>query len=147
MPLHGQCLCGTVKITVSDSGLPLKPIVCRCQNCQATAGSLFSLVSILPKEHVEITGETKAYKDTALDSGNHSFRRFCGECGTPVQTVSPSREGLAIIKMGLFAKTDGWENHIEQPQAQIFTRNKKSWEPLVNGVPAVESGPGSKNIA
>lgn len=82
-----------------------------------------------------------ADKDTALDSGNHSFRHFCPQCGAPVQTVSPSRESLAIIKMGLFAKSPAWGKQIEAPQAQIFTRNKKSWEPTVEGAAVVEAGP------
>ncbi|SYW77888.1 uncharacterized protein UBRO2_02080 [Ustilago bromivora] len=38
-PLNGSCLCGNIKITVKDGGLPLKPVVCRCTNCQQTAGA------------------------------------------------------------------------------------------------------------
>lgn len=30
MPLHGECLCGNVQVTIKDEGLPLKPVVCRC---------------------------------------------------------------------------------------------------------------------
>lgn len=77
----------------------------------------YSLVAILPEEHVEITGEPKAYKDTTPDSGNHSSRRFCGECGSPIQTVATSRPGTAIIKMGLFAKSGAWGKEIDAPVA------------------------------
>lgn len=80
-------------------------------------------------------------KDTTPDSGNTSYRRFCGECGAPVQTVSPSRAGSAIIKMGLFAKSGGWGSQIDTPVAQIYTRNKKDWEPLIDGVAAVDGMP------
>ncbi|EST07917.1 Glutathione-dependent formaldehyde-activating enzyme/centromere protein V [Kalmanozyma brasiliensis GHG001] len=141
MPITGSCLCGNVKITVNDGGLPLKPVVCRCTNCQQTAGSVFSLVALLPKEHVEISGETTAYRDDTTSSGNHSFRRFCPTCGSPVQTVSPSRDTLAIIKMGLFAKSSAWGKEIQPPQSQIFTRNKKDWEPLVEGSAVVDGAP------
>ncbi|SPO23511.1 related to DUF636 domain protein [Ustilago trichophora] len=141
MPLNGSCLCGNVKITVKDGGLPLKPIVCRCTNCQQTAGAPFSLVAILPEDQIEIHGETKAFKDNTTDSGNASYRRFCGECGAPVQTVAPARAGSAIIKMGLFAKSDAWGKDIDTPVAQIYTRNKKQWEPLIEGVAAAEGMP------
>jgi hypothetical protein len=124
-------------------------------------GSAYSLVTIVPEDKVEITGETKACKsphhllappkaltnaacvhgldtDTTTTSGNNSKRHFCPECGSPVQTVSPTRAGLAIIKLGLFAKSDGWKDSIGTPVAQIFTRNQKPWESLIDGVPAVE---------
>ncbi|CBQ72211.1 conserved hypothetical protein [Sporisorium reilianum SRZ2] len=140
MPLTGSCLCGQVQVTVKDSGLPLKPAVCRCTNCQQTGGSVFSLVSILPEEHVQFTGETKSYADKTSDSGNVLQRHFCGTCGSQVQSVSPAYAGMAIIKMGLFAQSDGWDKDIEAPVAQIFTKNKKSWETLLDGVPALEAG-------
>ncbi|ETS63190.1 glutathione-dependent formaldehyde-activating gfa [Moesziomyces aphidis] len=144
MPLKGSCLCGKVQVSVKDDALPLKPVVCRCTNCQQTAGSPYSLVTIVPEDKVEITGETKASclygvdTDTTTTSGNNSKRHFCPECGSPVQTVSPTRAGLAIIKLGLFAKSDGWKDSIGTPVAQIFTRNQKPWESLIDGVPAVE---------
>ncbi|KAJ1027056.1 hypothetical protein NDA18_003073 [Ustilago nuda] len=137
-PLNGSCLCGNIKITVKDGGLPLKPVICRCTNCQQTAGAPYSLVAILPEEHVEITGEPKAYKDTTPDSGNHSSRRFCGECGSPIQTVATSRPSTAIIKMGMFAKSGAWGKEIDAPVAQVFTKNKKDWESLVEGAATMQ---------
>ncbi|GAC92593.1 hypothetical protein PHSY_000147 [Pseudozyma hubeiensis SY62] len=103
--------------------------------------AVFSLVSFVPEEHVQISGETKAFEDHGADSGNVLYRRFCPDCGAPIQSVSPSRAGNAIIKMGVFARSQGWGKEIQGPSAQIFTRNKKDWEPLVEGIPAVDGRP------
>lgn len=101
---------------------------------------MYSLVSFVPEEHLELTGETKSFEDKG-DSGNVLSRRFCGECGTPIQSVSASSAGNAIIKMGVFARSDGWGKDILGPTAQIFTKNKKDWEPLVEDIPAIQGMP------
>ncbi|KAJ9477949.1 CENP-V/GFA domain-containing protein [Pseudozyma hubeiensis] len=147
MPLTGSCLCGKVKVTVQDAGLPLKPVICRCtftgfepsDRCRDFYGAV--IVRRPLDRHVQITGETKAFEDHGADSGNVLYRRFCPDCGAPIQSVSPSRAGTAIIKMGVFARTQGWGKDIQGPSAQIFTRNKKDWEPLVEGISAVDGAP------
>lgn len=43
--------------------------------------------------------------------------------------------------MGVFARSDGWGKDILGPTAQIFTKNKKDWEPLVEDIPAIQGMP------
>lgn len=89
---------------------------------------------------MQFTGETKSFADKGSASGNVLQRHFCGNCGSQVQSVSPAYAGQAIIKMGLFAESDGWGKDIQAPVAQIFIRNNKQWETLLDGVPAVQDG-------
>lgn len=86
---------------------------------------------MVPVEQVDIKGETKIYKDTTPDSGNTTQRFFCPSCGSPVQTVGPSRPGLTVIKCGLFAKAP--QSQLKAPAAELFCRNTKSWESHVEG--------------
>ena len=49
--------------------------------------------------------------------------------------------GTAIIKMGVFARSNGYGKDIEKPVAQVYTKNRKEWEPLIDGVFAAEEMP------
>ncbi|PWY98568.1 hypothetical protein BCV70DRAFT_201889 [Testicularia cyperi] len=137
MPLEGSCLCGSVQVSVSDSALPLTTAICRCTNCQQTAGSMYSLVSIVEQSQLTITGETKIYNDTTPDSGNTTQRYFCPACGSPIQTVGPSRPGKTVVKCGLFAKS--LNKQFPKPAIEIFDKNTNAWESHVDGSKTFET--------
>jgi hypothetical protein len=59
MPLQGHCLCQNVKIEVDDAALPLSFAACYCNNCSTTAGSPFSMVSIVDEDKVKVHGSPK----------------------------------------------------------------------------------------
>ena len=41
LPWEGGCICGTLRILISDT--PLAVLMCHCRNCQQRTGSAFSL--------------------------------------------------------------------------------------------------------
>lgn len=63
-------------------------------------------------------------RDSNTKSGNTTSRYFCKSCGTPVHTQGPSRPGLTVIKLGLFAG----KMKLAEPQVEIFWANHEDWE-------------------
>ncbi len=95
----GGCLCGAVRFEVRWP--PLMVATCSCKNCQKQAGSALSIIAVLPRDGLAVTGELTTYVDQA-ESGNAVFRRFCGRCGSPVVTDTPAaaEQGIIFIKAG-----------------------------------------------
>jgi hypothetical protein len=80
---QGGCLCGQVRYTVPAK--PIETVVCHCRNCQKQAGSAFSVVAFFQRDTLQLTGELQTFEDRGT-SGQKVFRRFCGNCGSPVIT-------------------------------------------------------------
>lgn len=120
---RGCCLCGQVQVVLRN--LPLAIASCHCNHCRKTSGAAFSLVAILPAQAVDLSGEVMAYDDIA-DSGARISRRFCGRCGSPVETASSitEQQGIRIIKLGLFDEINDL-----RPSVELFCRSRAGWLP------------------
>ena len=96
---HGGCLCGKVRYTAVWP--PLATVVCHCKNCQKQAGTALSVVAVLPRHGLQLSGELTTYQDRGA-SGQPVYRKFCGRCGSPVVTDTPAAEdqGIVFIKAG-----------------------------------------------
>ncbi|PWN91850.1 hypothetical protein FA10DRAFT_278560 [Acaromyces ingoldii] len=142
MPLQGKCLCEKIAVTVADESLPLQFASCYCKNCSTTAGSPFSMVAYVDKAHLKIEGQPKIYSDSKTDSGGSVYRHFCGDCGTPVQTLAPAIPDKAVVKVGLFSDSLG---DINKPAVELFTVNRQRfpWLESIEGVPQCERNPPS----
>lgn len=84
--LTGNCLCGSVKVTIHDRELFTKRRghLCHCANCRKVAGSYVASNLIIEEEKVEIEdrdGTLTKYVDTDTASGNALGRYFCSRCG------------------------------------------------------------------
>jgi hypothetical protein len=84
--LSATCLCGSIRVTITDSELFTRPRghLCHCANCRKVAGSYVSSNLAIEKEKVEVKderGTMKKYRDMATGSGKCVERCFCGECG------------------------------------------------------------------
>jgi len=95
----GGCLCGAVRYTAAWP--PLALATCNCRNCQKQAGSALSVVAVLPRDGLTVTGELRTFDDQG-SSGQTVHRRFCPNCGSPVVTDTPRAEaqGVIVIKAG-----------------------------------------------
>ena len=91
----------------------------------------------LSDDDFEVTGKPKSWYDTKTDSGTPLHRYFCGECGSPIMSVTPLMPGKSFVKMGLFAK-------IPAPVAEVYTRNRDEWEPPLPNTAQIEGAPGGK---
>ena len=121
---NGQCLCGKIKVTVKDGSLPLQTSACHCYSCRTTAGSAYSLVSMINLDDLEVNGKPKVYNDSATKSGSTVQRNFCGDCGSPIHTQSPNVPGKTFLKLGLFAG----KTKLQQPAMEVFWKNHEDWE-------------------
>ena len=85
-----------------------------------------------PQASVDAHPSPLAYadRDSATHSGNTTSRFFCGDCGTPIHTQGPMREGATVFKMGLFAK-QGLK--YKSPVVEIFNVNRNDWEKPIEG--------------
>ncbi|KAJ2978005.1 hypothetical protein NUW58_g7632 [Xylaria curta] len=59
MGLSGHCLCGQVKYTVDSP--PFTVAYDHCDDCQRQTGSTYSLVAVVPKDKLTISGPTKSW--------------------------------------------------------------------------------------
>lgn len=136
MQRRGSCLCGQVQLEFSTA--PLVIATCHCRHCQQTSGSAFSLVAVMPADGVRITGTLSEYHDTS-DAGTAVTRRFCGACGSPVETASAelAQQGQRIIKLGLFPDVTDL-----QPVMEVFCRGRAAWLPDFTGTQSFHMMPG-----
>lgn len=95
------------------------------------SGARGSYVMTLSDSDFEVSGQPKAYLDKKTDSGTALQRFFCGECGSPIMSVTPLVKGKSFIKMGLFPK-------IPAPAAEVYTKNRDEWEPALPNAAQIE---------
>ena len=95
----GSCLCGKIKYTLTQTPHPI--IACHCTHCQYQTGSPFSLVGDIPTISLQLP-QTPIFQTTTTtaDSGNKVYRKFCGECGSPVVSFLEKDSERCFVKMG-----------------------------------------------
>ncbi len=72
----GQCLCGEVRITLTNP--PGELSVCHCGMCRRWTGSAFVTIDVAPRNiHIDGVASVKTYA-----SSDWATRSFCGTCGT-----------------------------------------------------------------
>ncbi|PNS20926.1 Procollagen galactosyltransferase 1 [Sphaceloma murrayae] len=124
--LQGHCLCGSINVTINDKELFSRPRghLCHCWNCRKVAGSFVASNLIIEEAKVNIedrNGTLKEFIDTQTGSGKPLSRYFCGACGNPIKSVTPSYPGKVVLKMGIFPR-------IPKPEAETFGIHKHDWQ-------------------
>ena len=56
LPWNGACLCGQVKVRVTEA--PVVAAACHCRACQKLTGGAYSLSLMLPASGLSVEGET-----------------------------------------------------------------------------------------
>lgn len=129
----GSCLCGAVRYVLK--GDPKGIAVCHCTHCQKQGGSAFSFNLFLDEAEYEQHGETRVYEDIG-DSGQPSYRHFCGSCGSPIKTLVSTLPGVVLVKAGTLESMDGLV-----PQTEIYTGCAVKWLPPIAGATRFEGSP------
>jgi hypothetical protein len=117
---EGGCLCGAVRYVLN--GEPQAAAICHCRHCQRQSGSLFSFNLFIAEADFEQHGETKIFEDRG-DSGQPSYRHFCGSCGSPVITKVALMPGQVLVKAGTLDSLEG----LPSPQVEIYTDRAVEW--------------------
>ena len=96
--VHGQCLCGKVKVKAVQ--LTLMAGACHCQYCQKWSGG--PLFTVNCGTEVKLDG---ACFVSSFNSSDWAERGFCAECGTHL-FYRLSQNGQYIMPAGLFDNSD-----------------------------------------
>ena len=109
---------------------PLALVLCHCKNCQKQAGSALSVVAVLPRDGLRLSGDLKTYEDYG-SSGQKVFRRFCPNCGSPVVTDTPAvqAQGRIFLKAGTLDDTTDLA-----PTLHYWTRSAQGWFPFTDAI-------------
>lgn len=130
---EGGCLCGAVRYTASWP--PLATAVCHCKNCQKQAGSALSVVAVLPRDGLSVSGGLTVYQDQGT-SGQAVYRKFCGTCGSPVITDTPAAEAQGII----FIKAGTLDEAADiAPTLHYWTASAQHWFVFPDGIERLDT--------
>ena len=109
---------------------------CHCINRRKQSGSAFSMNAAIDAGSVTFEGDRlKVYED-AGSSGLKVFRKFCGNCGSPVVSDVQAFAGLLFVKAGTL-DDPSWVN----PGAEIWCASKLQWANLANDLPKIAGNP------
>ena len=134
---NGGCLCGAVRYRLS--GQSVMVAVCHCATCQKNTGSAFSTNIAMPKEAVEISGESLAtYEERAAADTAPFFRSFCIQCGSPICGQGDAYPGLIFIKAGTL-DDPSWV----KPTIHMWCSEKQPWVTISDAIPQLAAGPSS----
>ena len=122
MSITGGCLCGTVRYRIDAE--PLTVRLCWCRLCQYLGAGNGTVNAAFAADKVEIEGRFAEREDIA-DSGNHLYRAFCAQCGTPLFSRAAERPHLLFVRVG---SLDDPER--VRPAANIWTEAAPAWAPL-----------------
>jgi hypothetical protein len=121
LPLTGGCMCGGVRLEVSEP--LLGALYCHCTRCQRRTGSAFSVSALTAPGSLRITQGQELIRSWAPRDG--WIKSFCGECGSQVYTTHPDDPELVSVRMGALDGDPGI-----RPSAHQFTAYAAPWEPI-----------------
>jgi S-(hydroxymethyl)glutathione synthase len=103
------CHCASRPVSVAISSQCAHNHVCGCTKCWKPAGALFSMVAVVPREHLRVTAN--ADKLRVVDPGAVIKRYACTGCGVHlygrIDNEKHPFHGLDFIHPELFG-TKGW---------------------------------------
>lgn len=124
MTQTGSCLCGD--ITYEFDGDLIATAVCHCDHCQRQSGGAFSVNLIMQESQVTVSGPIKTYEDRGVNNDAvYVYRRFCGNCGSPILSELVEPVGIVALKAGTLT-----DRSAVQPQVQAWCVDKQPWVDL-----------------
>ena len=122
--LSGSCLCGAVRFGADG---PVKRLnLCHCRMCQKAHGAAFAPYARVDKDKFYFTAGEEHVK--TFVSSPDIVRTFCGTCGSNLQWIRESSDGLGIAAGCLDTRLD------MQPAAQFYCQESQAWHRLRDDV-------------
>ena len=133
MTHNGRCYCGAIHYQITG---PLQAqFQCHCRECSYITGGGANLVAVVNDADFAFTkGTPKVFARSDLETPVQRY--FCGACGTAFGSVSPSRPGAFIVKVGTLD-----DPSVFAPQAAIFTCDRQSYQAIPEGLPSFDKRP------
>lgn len=114
-----SCSCGQLKAEVK--GEPVRVSICHCLNCQRRTGGPFGQQARFPRENVNVSGDSTAYRLVG-DSGNGATFHFCPTCGATVYYEPEALPEYIGIPVGAFA-----DPGFPAPGISVYEERMHSW--------------------
>ena len=116
--LTGECLCGIIKFSVTDSFKAFYQ--CHCKQCQQITGSACASNIFTEPDNIEwLSGQD------SITNYEHPLRgfskSFCNACGSALPFINKTKTSLIVPAGSLIELPD------IQPQANIFTSEEACW--------------------
>ena len=118
-PLHGACLCGSVRLSASPESLHAG--ACHCGICRKWGGGPMLAVECGDNVRIEGAADVSVYA-----SSEWAERGFCRYCGTHL-FYRPRQGGFHAIPLGLFDSEPAW-----QLEEEIFIEAKPAYYDFAN---------------
>jgi hypothetical protein len=121
MALTGSCLCGGVRIELTEP--PLGASYCHCTRCQKRSGTAASAnAHVRPGSVRLLSGEELVTWFVPPDGGH---KAFCSACGSALFTRQPGTEEPTAVRLGLFDVDPG-----VRPELRQFVSYAAVWEEI-----------------
>jgi hypothetical protein len=130
----GQCLCGTIRVTIDAD--PIGARMCWCRDCQYIASGSATVNVLFAEEAVRYDGPVSTIRLTA-DSGNTVERGFCPTCGAQMYSRTVEPTGMPIrVRAGTLDNPE-----LIAPQAIIWAESAPKWAILDPALPHFPKAP------
>jgi ADP-ribosyl-[dinitrogen reductase] hydrolase len=117
MPLHGSCLCGTVRYEADQLDAPI--VHCHCATCRKAHAAAFNSSAGVERRHFRWTaGEDKL---TRYASSPDKNRWFCSLCGSQMIAEFPAKSHV-LLRVATLDDDPG-----VRPTAHIWTSEHAPW--------------------
>lgn len=94
---QGGCLCGVVRYRARTAAA--RTMVCHCHACQKQSGSAFSVMWVVARDAIDVTGVTSVFEQPG-GSGQAVQRHFCGRCGSRVLNTLSASPAVVVVRAG-----------------------------------------------
>ncbi|KAK5300143.1 hypothetical protein LTR99_006890 [Exophiala xenobiotica] len=140
MPLHGSCLCGNVKFSLTidpdpnPDGNVTSTSICHCRACRKITGGTTSVNLTVPSTSFILdSGTLKAITTKHVDEGFDFSLSFCEGCGSPIYAVPlpQARPEVKIIQVGVL--DDDGDLLGKRPDVELNVKYRPAWVQQVSG--------------
>ncbi|MBR1234326.1 GFA family protein [Bradyrhizobium sp. AUGA SZCCT0182] len=132
-PLHGGCLCGSVRYEISAQlGIAEH---CHCSMCRKAHGAAFSTNALVPTEALILTSGAEFISE--YQSSPNREKCFCSKCGSQLFIRRLDHPESTVVTLGT---VDG-DPHT-RPERHVFVASKAPWYDIADVLPRFKIYPG-----
>ncbi|XPS69926.1 hypothetical protein M3J09_002175 [Ascochyta lentis] len=126
----GGCYCKNLTYTIRLASLEdARTIVCHCEDCKKTFGSVFGVTVKVPVTRLRMTGGKVRVHKSNNGAGSCSYREFCNECASTICTYEEqAKEHFRFISLGSLDNPSAFE-----PNGEFHCSQRAAWLPEIPG--------------
>ncbi len=125
-PIQGGCACGAIRYELLSR--PVDCGWCHCRTCQLNSGAPAMVFAAVPVDDFRIIQGAEKVRN--FKSSSFGFRRFCGDCGTPLLMRvdhEPTTVDFSVATLDDPAPF--------APEFHIFERSRIAWFETTDSLP------------